>query len=1178
MIFSGIVAAVSAVATFIGGLGAIGTFALQMAASVGLSYLAKAIAGKKSATSSAASSVSGVQGTLQSGGDVARSFVLGKGATAGSLVYANTWGNSGGTPNAYLTQVIAISDLPIKGLLDVWVNNEKCTRGDASHPEYGYPVLEYRASGVDYLWIKFYNGTQTTSDSFLTSKVSSDDRPYESTRVGTGVAYAIVTSLVNDTLFTGFPQLIFCPDGISLYDPSRDDSVGGIGDQRYSDPATWGGDGDDLPAVQTYNLLRGIIYGGQWLYGLQGVTAARLPAANWIAQIEKCRAQVDISDDETEPAYRSGGQIDVSVQLGDTVEALLTACQGKLAETGGFYKIHLGAPDSPTFFFTDNEIISTSEQSFTPFFGLSDTITGVAAKYPEPTEAWAMKPAPPLYRTDLDAKAGNRRLMADVSLDFVPYPTQAQRVMQSALLAAQRARRHTHTFPPSFWFVEPGDVGEWTSARNGYASKLFEVNGAVDKSNLDVTVDLTEVDPDDFEWDYATDFTPITSGPTIFPRPAAQPIVDWYAEADTIKDSNGINRRPAIRLTWDGEMPGVSGVQFEVRLKSDASEVARGRTDQLDTGAVLVSQGILPATEYQARGRYIPTSPRETIWSDWLDVTTLDIRVDTVDLNNKLTALFQRVNERIPDDLLTMRADLDSLSASVNSQVTSIKENNGQVNIATGSKLQENEAATELAMRSATTANSALAAILGEVYAVTETGEAEGLIRFVASSAPDGVAASFSIEVRADTLNAFAFSGLYLDAGVVALGGGSRIRLVADAVMMENPSTGAIFNALLSTISDTPPTVPIVSGALTVDLSNRQVTHKSLITAAAQIKFPTGAKPGLSWTHALEQDGTGGHAISFDTTFMLTPTPIVSQIANTITVLRGEVVDTSVGPRAIMTALGGGTTNPAALVFQNMIVGLGLHTNLLASVDAGSSASWDSAVSTAYLRDLTGNGRHLERGASPHAPTFNGTIGQLTSAEYFSTDTNDYFDWVSSAEWQSFHKAGARFTLAYIMRVPFVASTMGLPLFDTSVDQSSNVFKRGVWANLSRTAAGQLQLGLLNIDDNSGAMAFNQSSTLRSGLTDKFIFVAMSVNAASPTNGLILRLQATNEIYNASYAVTNNNISWLNRPRMFQSGTLGTMPDVRLAAAAIWDRALSASELDQLYTRVAQSGRWPDIT
>ena len=79
-------------------------------------------------------------------------------------------------------------------------------------------------------------------------------------------------------------------EGLRLYDISRDSTQGGVGPQRFADPATWGGDGDFLPAVQIYNLLRGITYNGQWFYGLQNLSSSRLPAAAWIAQIEKHRA------------------------------------------------------------------------------------------------------------------------------------------------------------------------------------------------------------------------------------------------------------------------------------------------------------------------------------------------------------------------------------------------------------------------------------------------------------------------------------------------------------------------------------------------------------------------------------------------------------------------------------------------------------------------------------------------------------------------------------------------------------------------------------------------------------------------------------------------------------------------------------------------------------------------
>ena len=96
-IFSLISSVVTAVSGFIGTLGAFGSLVLRTAVGVGLSLLAQSLAGKpKDPTFS-------INGTLQGGGDVPRSFIMGRTATAGSLVFVNTWGQDGDTPNAYLT-------------------------------------------------------------------------------------------------------------------------------------------------------------------------------------------------------------------------------------------------------------------------------------------------------------------------------------------------------------------------------------------------------------------------------------------------------------------------------------------------------------------------------------------------------------------------------------------------------------------------------------------------------------------------------------------------------------------------------------------------------------------------------------------------------------------------------------------------------------------------------------------------------------------------------------------------------------------------------------------------------------------------------------------------------------------------------------------------------------------
>lgn len=621
-IFTAIAGAIGAISTFIGGLGAVGSFLLKTAVSIGMNLLAQATAGKpKDPTFS-------INGTLQAGGDIPRSFILGKTATAGSLVWVNTWGSDGDTPNAYLTQVIALSDLPCQSLDEVWVNGEKVTLLTGSaHAEYGVPVSEYRKGGKDYLWVKFYDGTQTTVDNFLNSKASNANRAWSSNRVGKGVCYAIVTARVTKNLFSGIPSFKFVLTGLPLYDPSKDSTVpGGSGSHRWNNPATWGGDGDHNPAVQIYNLLRGIEYDGQWFYGLQGMTAARLPTVNWIAQINKCRAG---------NTYRAGGEIPVEAPMATAIEALLTACQGRVSEVGGVYTIYVGEPDAAVASFHDDDILSTEEQSFTPFFGLADTINGIAATYPSPEDGWAEKAAPPLYRTDLEALAGNRRLMADVALNFVPYPEQVQRLMKSALLEGQRARRHTLVLPPEFWpYAVPGAILSWTSERNGYVNKLFRVDGAVDRANLDVMIDITEVDPADYDWDPSTDYREPVDGAVGVLRPAPQPLVGWQVFPATIGQPG--KELPSIRVSYPGNLDDIRAVRVQVRLVGETApmfdgEVPYGDPDTNENPAsVVLSGSFAPDTDYQVRGVLVPVGDRETDWSEWLSVTTPNVWVADV--------------------------------------------------------------------------------------------------------------------------------------------------------------------------------------------------------------------------------------------------------------------------------------------------------------------------------------------------------------------------------------------------------------------------------------------------------------------------------------------------------------------------------------------------------------------
>lgn len=614
---------VSLLVTSIGSLGALGQAILGIALTVGKTLLQSAMAGKNK------QQVPGIQGQIQVGGDNPLSFIVGTYATAGQLEYVNTGGKSGKTPNAYLTQAITISDLPSTAVLSsVWINGEKCTinTGDASYQE-GFPVTEY-LTGTDnnHLWIKPYLGNQTVADPFLLSRFGSDtQRPWTSDMIGRGLTYAIVTAQVDRELFTSPPQCRFEVQGIALYDPRKDSTVGGSGTQRRADPSTW--TFSDNPAVIIYNILIGFYYGTQWIFGLQNLPMTRLPLSNWFAAMNECDRIVG-----GVKQFRCGAEIRTDEQPIDVINELLKSCNGRMAEIGGIYKIRVGAPTLPVYAFTDETISVTDSRSFDPFPGLENTHNGVQYSYPEPEAAWEMKDAPVRLRSDLEAQDDGRRLIADVDFNYVPFAVQAQVLAKALIETNRRFRKHKATLPPEAYDLEPLDVISWTSASEGYSAKLFDIESMDDLENVNQAVAIREVDPSDYDWNPATDPLPSSVGFLGPIRPAPQPMVDFFAEPAVVEDNAGTARRPAIKLSWDGAQPDVIGVEYEVRNGITLVTQLQSRMDQPAIGAVLISQGLLPNTLYGVRARYIPGTPRTTLWSGWLLVTTLDVRLGDDDV------------------------------------------------------------------------------------------------------------------------------------------------------------------------------------------------------------------------------------------------------------------------------------------------------------------------------------------------------------------------------------------------------------------------------------------------------------------------------------------------------------------------------------------------------------------
>lgn len=599
---------------------------VNVVAAIGISLLIRAIR-KPQNQPETSTAQPGVRLAVEVGDDAPLGFVVGRYATAGTRKYINTWGNANKTPNAYLVDVVQVADIAIpmssSNRPEMFLNGEECTiLWNETPTTQGYPVLEYRKKGKDYLWVRYYDGTQTSAPSYLTSKFGSLSRKaWTDNMIGRGAPLMVVTALVNRELFSGQMNYLFVPPAPAFYDIRKDSTAGGAGSHRWSTPSTW--EPTTNPAVIIYNIIRGIYHGapgvGDWIYGGQNLPAFRVPAANWIAAANACDATVSISGGGSEPTYRCGYEVRTDVEPLTVIEELLKTCAGRLSEVGGIFKLQIGVPSVAVYAFTDDDIIVTREQGFRPFPALDATHNAVEAVYPEPQEAWANKNAPTRTVSALEAADDGRRLIAGVSFPAAPYRRQVQRLMRSMIEEERRFRVHQIVLPPDAWLLEPGDVVSWTSSRNGYIDKKFIVVSLVGERTVNQVVVLKEVDPSDYDWSSEFEF-PVSIGEIGPLRAEPQPIVDWFAEGVT--DLVGDKQRPAIRLSWDGDQDDVYRVIWEVRKPVSEEVVLNGGTDSPERGVALISHNIFSDTVYQVRGRYLAMGKRETLWSDWLAVTT----------------------------------------------------------------------------------------------------------------------------------------------------------------------------------------------------------------------------------------------------------------------------------------------------------------------------------------------------------------------------------------------------------------------------------------------------------------------------------------------------------------------------------------------------------------------------
>lgn len=630
--FSAAFAAIGSIATFIGS-SFIGKALFGIALNIGISLLSKAL--QKPATppgKQPAQPIAGISGTMRVGGLQPLSFPVGTTALAGSLEYIGTWGNAGKTPNAYFVQVISLADLPIEALNSVVVDGRASNFGDpvVGMTALGRPVLSHRKAGVDYLFVKFLDGSQSSADAYLRAKFGDiASRPWTTDMFGAGVPLAIVTARFNRDLMPQPPQLKFVVSGVRFYDVRKDSTAGGSGSQRWNNQATW--EFTANPAVIIYNILRGVTWdgNGEWLYGLQNSSARRFPASNWMAAMNACDILVPKAGGGSERKYECGIEVFTDREPLEYVEHLMRACNARMSEVAGTYYILVDSPGASVFAFTDQDVIISEGQTFEMFPGLEQTFNGVRWTFINPAEGWEPADGPARYMPNWEDDDGGQ-FVADVDFAAVTNSRQGQRLVLPMVKDGRRFRKHFATFPPGTTALIPLDTISWTSARNGYSNKKFVITAKDDLANGCQAIAFQEIDPADYDYDADEDDLPESSGYLGPLETIAQPIVAPSLEPWIVVGDDG-KRGPGLKWTWDGDQDDVRGVEWQIRVRATLEAVSPGRVDNVEVGSAIVSHNIRSNTKYQGRIRYIPFTPRETLWSAWLDVTSPIVRLNDVE-------------------------------------------------------------------------------------------------------------------------------------------------------------------------------------------------------------------------------------------------------------------------------------------------------------------------------------------------------------------------------------------------------------------------------------------------------------------------------------------------------------------------------------------------------------------
>lgn len=603
MPFFAILAAIGALAKtavgVVGGIlagGGIGAALLKAGLAFGINALASAIFKPKQ------ESQTGLEVSLQTGGDVPRSVQFGEGPNRGHLVYQNSYGND----NLFLQLVFVLSECECEGLSGIVVNGESLTLNSLSTvdgEDARYSVAGYETD--DSMIVRFYSGkTGQIADQELIDNANPSGRWTSASKL-TGMSYVYVRLRWSDDLFgeTGIPELKFILKGAKLYDPRLDSTNGGSGSHRWSDKTTWAYSGN--PALFDYNGARGMEVNGQRVFGLRMI-ASDFDNTTLFAALDDCDQDVSLDGGGTEKRYRAFviGRDDEEFSVFH--RKCLNAMSGFTVPRSGKLGYFAGVEQSVSDTVTDDDLVIERDLEFDNKLTRSLLVNRVHGQFRDPSQLWELNDYPAIVSTAAATEDGEE-IGQPWDLTMVTSATQAQRCAKIRLLEVRQQARAVATFGFNKQKWDAGDWITWNSTR--FPSKTWRVAERLINEDRTVTVILDEIQSAVYDWS--------TSEEGIVASPPTAGAKGTQTSTAVIQFVNqAANDGTVLEIIYNPiSDPTVVAVKFELR-EINTDTVTRFSDPSPDDG-VYHYYNADPAKRYEVRATVVTDPPRSVTWSAW---------------------------------------------------------------------------------------------------------------------------------------------------------------------------------------------------------------------------------------------------------------------------------------------------------------------------------------------------------------------------------------------------------------------------------------------------------------------------------------------------------------------------------------------------------------------------------